>query len=213
MKKVVIVHGLGQTPNDWKQVIEQLDESNEVICPDLFSLVDKQKLSFETLAQSFEFYCSKFDQPIILVGLSLGAVLAFEYANRHPGQVDSLIIIAAPYQMPKKLLKFQNMVFHLMPSKSFSKIKMTKKEMISLCQSMMDLDYSDQLKEIGCPTLVLCGSKDKANYSSCLRISKEIPNSKFSEISFASHEVNKGNPQKTAELINAFLGQDKLKGF
>lgn len=31
MKKVVIVHGLGQTPNDWKQVIEQLDESNETI--------------------------------------------------------------------------------------------------------------------------------------------------------------------------------------
>lgn len=39
------------------------------------------------------------------------------------------------------------------------------------------------------------------------------PEFKIFEISFASHEVNKDNPQKTAELINAFLGQDKLKGF
>lgn len=50
---------------------------------------------------------------------SLGAVLTLNYAIDHPDKVKALVLIAAQYKMPKKLLKVQNMLFHLMPNSAF----------------------------------------------------------------------------------------------
>ena len=48
--------------------------------------------------------CDKENEEIVLCGLSLGAVLTLNYAIDHPDKVKALVLIAAQYKMPKKLL-------------------------------------------------------------------------------------------------------------
>lgn len=45
--------------------------------------------------------CDKFDEPIDWCGLSLGGVLALNYAIERPDKVKSLVLIATPYMIPK----------------------------------------------------------------------------------------------------------------
>ena len=47
--------------------------------------------------------------------------------------------------MPKKLLKFQNMLFRLMPNSMFKQIGFKKADGINLCNTMSELDFSDSL--------------------------------------------------------------------
>ena len=50
-------------------------------------------------------YCGDFSQSLNLCGLSLGAVLALNYAIDFPQRVNSLILIAPQYDMPKFLIE------------------------------------------------------------------------------------------------------------
>lgn len=51
--------------------------------------------------------------------ISLGAMLALDYAIRHGKQVDSLILIGVQYKSPSALIDFQNILFRCMPQKTF----------------------------------------------------------------------------------------------
>ena len=109
--------------------------------------------------------------------------------------------------MPKNLLRFQNMVFRFLPNTAFREMGASKKEIISLCNSMIVLDFMDNLKDIHCRTLILCGKKDKANYAASVQLKEKIATSEFLVVSNAGHEINKDNPNKLGEIINAFLLQ------
>ena len=95
-----------------------------------------------------------FSEPLNLCGLSLGAVLALNYAIDFPQRVKSLILIAPQYDMPKFLLKVQNVLFKFMPESQFKDIGLTKKDFITLTNSMADMDFTSGLENVSCPVLV-----------------------------------------------------------
>lgn len=66
------------------------------------------------------------------------AVLALNYAIDHPDKVKALVLIAAQYKMPRKLLKVQNMLFHLMPNSAFDKMGFKKADVRSYFLSFDD---------------------------------------------------------------------------
>ena len=66
------------------------------------------------------------------------AVLALNYAIDHPDKVKALVLIAAQYKMPRKLLKVQNMLFHLMPNSAFKKMGFKKADFRSYFLSFDD---------------------------------------------------------------------------
>ncbi len=84
-------------------------------------------------------------------GSLLGAVLALNYAIDHPNKVKALVLIAAQYKMPEKLLKFQNMLFRFMPNAMFKQFGFKKADVISLCGTMTELDFRDSLCKVSCP--------------------------------------------------------------
>lgn len=93
-------------------------------------MLEGKSATYKELYSSFSGECDKENKEIVLCGLSLGAVLALNYAIDHPDKVKALVLIAAQYKMPKKLLKVQNMLFHLMPNSAFNKWA-SKKQMLS----------------------------------------------------------------------------------
>ena len=204
--KQVFIHGLGQTANSWEKTISQLNNKENIICPNLADLVQTDEIKYENLFSNFSDLCSQLDKPIDLCGLSLGSVLALNYAIEYPHRVHSLILVAPQYRMPKKLLRFQNVLFRLMPKSMFKSTGFSKSDFIQLCESMMNLDFSSSISNITCPVLVVYGEKDTANKKAAIELSRMLKRGALKEITHSGHEVNIDTPKRLAKLICAFYG-------
>ena len=112
--KFLYLHGLGQKPDSWDRVIKETKVSDSSVCLSLAEMLEDKAATYGELYAAFSEECNKENDEIVLCGLSLGAVLALHYAIDHPNKVKALVLIAAQYKMPEKLLKFQNMLFRFM---------------------------------------------------------------------------------------------------
>ena len=130
--KYLYLHGLGQKPDSWNRVIKETKVSESSVKLSLAEMLEGKSATYKELYLAFSSECDKVNDEIVLCGLSLGAVLALNYAIDHPDKVKALVLIAAQYKMPQKLLKVQNILFHLMPNSAFGKMGF-KKRMLSAC--------------------------------------------------------------------------------
>lgn len=198
--KILFLHGLGQEKKAWNQTIEQLNCGN-IECLDVISN-NKENPSFNSLTEQLELKLIEERNPLIICGLSLGAVLGLELYFRHPEKISGLVLIAPQYKMPKILMDIQNFIFKLMPNRLFFKIGTSKNNMISISSSMRELDYSDKINRISCPVYVVCGSKDKANMKAAIKLNQLLPESSLRFVCNAKHEVNIDKPDELADIIN-----------
>lgn len=203
--KQIYIHGLGQTPSSWNKIVSQLNSAEYSICPNLAELVRGKEATYQNIYSAFSAVCDESGETVNLCGLSLGGVLALNYAIDNPEKVGSLILIATQYKMPKKLLKFQNAIFRFMPKSMFHQMGFKKDDFFKLCNTMMELDFSKSLQKISCPTLVVCGEKDNANKNASIELANLLSNATYQELSGAGHEVNVEAPEILAKVINAFL--------
>lgn len=201
--KTIFLHGLGQTPSDWEKVIRLLP-CLDYDRPNLFDL-GKSRSDYQDILEGLEQRLNSCKEDLCLCGISLGAILALDYALRHKDKVKTIILIAAQYKMPKMILDFQNIVFSLMPEASFKSIGMTKKQTKELIHSMRDLNFGDRLASICCPAQIVCGKKDHANLKASEKLSKLIPNAHLHIISDTGHEVNTLAPDIVADIVKKAL--------
>ena len=131
--KYLYLHGLGQKPDSWNRVIKETKVSESSVNLSLVGMLEGKSVTYKELYSAFSGECDRENEEIVLCGLSLGAVLALNYAIDHPDKVRALVLIAAQYKMPKKLLKVQNILFHLMPNSAFNKMGFKKADVIKLC--------------------------------------------------------------------------------
>ena len=195
----LFLHGLGQTANRWDKTLSALHLPEPVFCPELSHFLEDG--TYEGLYERVCAY-SKPHTDLHLCGLSLGAVLALQYALEH--EVKSLILIAPQYKMPRRLLQMQNIMFHFLPRHMFSQMGLTKEQMIALTRSMERLDFATRLSKLRCPVCILCGEKDAANRKAAEQLAERIPQAQLYRISGAGHEVNVDAPEKLADCIQAF---------
>ena len=130
--------------------------------------------------------------------------MALNYAIDNPEKVKALVLIAAQYKMPARLLKLQNAMFRFMPQSMFQQTGFSKLDFISLCSTMAELDFSDSLGKVSCPVLVICGEKDRANKNASIELANILKHSQFEEIPEAGHEVNLESPEKLAPILQEF---------
>lgn len=169
----ILLHGLGQGPESWDAAARGLE--GKILRPDLFVPVRGGAVSYREIYQAFAGDCQRLGRPLRLCGLSLGGILALQYALEHPEGVEALALIGTPCVMPKGLLWFQNAVFRLLPGRAFRQMGLSKGEVIGLTGSMLDLDFREDLGRVACPALVLCGERDRANRKAALELRAGIP--------------------------------------
>lgn len=131
-------------------------------------------------------------------------MLSLHYAVEHPERVGSLVLIAPQYKMPKRLLQVQNTLFRLMPRAMFRETGFEKAQFLQLCRSMMELDFSSALSGIACPTLVICGDRDRANRQACKDLARLVKRAELRVVEGAGHELNREAPEKLALLLREF---------
>ena len=118
--KNILIHGLGQTEASWSKVENELNNSKiQVEKPNLFDLTKNYHTNYENLYKVFADYCNRFkDNELNLCGISLGGILAIDYANEYPQKVKSLVLIGVPSKVPKILFKVQNIIFKIKSTKA-----------------------------------------------------------------------------------------------
>ena len=117
--KTIFLHGLGQDCKSWERTAAAMGNGGDVYCPSLPDMLLGKEVCYANLYQTLEEYCEPFNEPFCLCGLSLGGILALHYAIAHSDRVAALVLIGTQYQMPKRLLKLQNILFRCMPNAAF----------------------------------------------------------------------------------------------
>ena len=197
--KTVLLHGLGQTAHDWDAVINRA-ALPDIDCPELLALT-KEELTYSAVLAGLENRYADMEEPFRICGLSLGAILALDYAIRHREKVDSLILIGVQIKVPTLLIDIQNRLFRCMPKKVFSDMGVSKENMIRLSHSMRSLDFTHSLEEVRCPVKILCGEKDRANRKASKQLSRLLPQAELHMIPGAGHEINKCAPEAIAKIL------------
>ncbi len=97
----ILLHGLGQSASSWARTTDALQiPADDVLCPELSDWLHSHEPRYNSLYQAFTAYCSGLSQPLDLCGLSLGGILALQYAIESPSRVHSLVLIGAQSSMP-----------------------------------------------------------------------------------------------------------------
>ena len=193
--KFLYLHGLGQKPDSWDRVIKETKVSDSSVCLSLAEMLEDKAATYGELYAAFSGECDKEHDEI---------VLALNYAIDHPNKVKALVLIAAQYKMPEKLLKFQNMLFRFMPNTMFKQFGFKKADVISLCGTMTELDFRDSLCKVSCPALIVCGEKDNANKKASKELVSYLSDSHFHELLKAGHEANIEAPEELAIVLQKF---------
>ena len=204
MATKIFVHGSGHKATSWEKTISYMTDNEDIVCPNLSSILEGKEASYENLYSSFVKYCNEFDGQIHLCGLSLGGILALNFALDFPQKVKTLVLIGTPYKVPKVAFSFQNIIFRFLPKSIFETIAFDKKNTFALGDTMKNLDFSDRVKNIKCPTLILCGKKDSANMKSADYLSQSIRSAELKIIENTGHVVNEENPKALADILNEY---------
>ena len=174
MATKIFVHGSGHKATSWEKTISYMKNNEDIVYPNLSAILEGKEASYENLYSSFVKYCNEIDGQVHLCGLSLGGILALNFALDFPQKVRTLVLIGTPYKVPKVAFSFQNIIFRVLPKSIFETMAFDKKDTFALGNSMKNLDFSHKVKNINCPTLILCGKKDSANIKSAHFLAQNI---------------------------------------
>ena len=83
-----------------------------------------------------------------------------------------------------------------------------KKDTFALGNTMKNLDFSDKVKNIKCPTLILCGKKDSANIKSAHYLAEHINSAELKIIEDTGHIVNEENPKILANILTEYYSMN-----
>ena len=200
----ILIHGSGHKADSWNKVITYMSNDKDILCPNLSEILNGKEASYDNLYSSFVEYCNKLDGKIDLCGLSLGGILALNYAIVYPNKVEKLVLIGTPYRVPKVMFSIQNVIFKFLPKKLFETMAFNKKDTFILGSTMKKIDFSNRVQNIKCPTLVICGEKDSANIKSAHYLTENIKNAKLEIIKNTGHIINEENPKELSKLLIEF---------
>jgi pimeloyl-ACP methyl ester carboxylesterase len=98
---MLFLHGFGSALNQWQENLLPLSQSRAVYALDLVGFggsekaIAPYKVSF-WVEQVYEFWQTFVGEPIVLVGHSLGALVALTAAIAHPDMVQRLVLVTLP---------------------------------------------------------------------------------------------------------------------
>lgn len=211
-RAVVFLPGIGAGVDSWRHQIENLPDGFDVIQPILPGLSDggHAAFSFNAAAQTL---LDELDQRQVarahLCGLSLGAVVATVFAAEHPERVASLIVSAGQVRPPKFLMTMQNAIIRALPARIAAPDGMSKQAMLSVLREVAELDLRNDLAQIGAPTLVMCGAKDRPNLAAAHQLAEGISGAELQIVPGAKHEWNIQLPDEFSRRLNRFLLQQR----
>lgn len=130
---VVFIHGLGDSPSAWDYHIAALpDEFTGVAVevPGVTSGGNGDGFSLDGAARGMVAELDRLGiERAHFVGLSLGAMLAFEVAASYPERISSLTLAAGQVKPPRALMAVQNAIMRFLPARFVAQGSASKEQM------------------------------------------------------------------------------------
>jgi pimeloyl-ACP methyl ester carboxylesterase len=161
--------------------------------------------------------------PAYVVGVSLGAVVALKLALSDPGAVAGLMVSGATVRAPRFGAAVQRAITMTMPLSLTARMSASivkpvdvadrttlvsdirragKRTQLDALREFSLLDLRPALDRIGVPTLVCCGSRDRANLTSARVLAQTIPTATLRIIPDGGHLWNLQQPSLCTQIIN-----------
>ena len=156
---MLFIHGIGNNGDAWKDVITELPDDVRVIAIDLlgfgkspspeWALYDARTQANSVLATYFKL---RIRGKIMIVGHSMGSLVAVEIAKRYPLLVRSLILCSPPFynfdQTKFKLPKTDKALRRLYTSVSNNPDQFVKLTAFAIKYKLLDKSYSVTLENV-----------------------------------------------------------------
>lgn len=202
--KLIFLHGLGQTGQAWEQVIAAFP-TQECVALNLFE-TNHLPENLSDLRDRVVAEIEASHQEVILVGLSLGAMLALSVLEKDLPQLKGVVAVAGQYKMTDNwAYKLQLRLFSLFPRWLFKKQGMDKDNLLVFYRNLAEFDLTAHLRACDTPVLLLCGDKDKVNHKASREMETLLEDTRFELLTGAGHEVNKDQPVLLARHIEQFI--------
>lgn len=112
---IILLHGIGSSLGMWQDVANKLPLSVRVIAVDLLGFGDSPKPTWSTYNAKMQadsiaatLFAKKVVGPLVVVGHSLGALVAVEFAKSYPILTKSLVLVSPPLYQPDRDTKYFN---------------------------------------------------------------------------------------------------------
>ncbi|KAF4397640.1 hypothetical protein G4B88_027380 [Cannabis sativa] len=158
-----------------------------------------------------------------LVGPSLGASVAIDFALHYPEAVKKLVLINASVyaegngilsKLPNTIAYAGASLLKCLPLRLYANMIAFSNISLSTTLDWTNVSYyfgqiTSQIKKVKQKTLVICGEQDQIiSYKETLRLHCELPNSNMRLIPESGHLPHVEKPASVAELIREFVQGD-----
>ena len=225
-KKVILIHGFMVHAGNWVNIAPKLKKNYHVVIPDLPGHGDSpwiKPISLESIGEAMEIFLLEMskDEPVTLVGSSMGGGMAFRFALDYPERVKNLIVINSAgieWEIDKKMLlppdieavanKLQNIVSpDLKIPKFFLKamLKQNTPEIEALFEEAVGNPkyyLDEELPNLKPKTHLLWGIHDGLfPMAVANKLTKMIPNNTLTTFPKSAHVPHNTEPEVVLEYI------------
>ncbi|MFK4148681.1 alpha/beta fold hydrolase [Streptomyces sp. NPDC004065] len=230
---LVFVHGWTADRHRWDHQVEHFSAGRRVVRLDLRGHGESGGAGSRTIEAAAGDVIALLDhlkiERFVLVGHSMGGMIAQTIALAHPERVERLVLVgsisrmtysrgrgllmAASTLVPFKLFVAANIQRAFAPGYPREEIRRhiaasaaTPREVVMTCYSAMRaFDVLDRVGEIRVPTLLVHGYHDiQLPVRQMLRMAKAYPDAEVRVID-AGHEIPLEKPEELTELLDRFL--------
>jgi pimeloyl-ACP methyl ester carboxylesterase len=229
---LVLVHAFGSSGRAWAPQVQGLGGRRRVVTPDLPGHGPAEGPF--TLDRAVASVCAAIDGaggPAHLTGISGGAVVALLTCLEHQPKVRSLVL-SAGIARPPRWFALQRALTQVTPEPLLARMlvrtysggraehaqaaaedfrRCGKATFVRGLRELAGVDLRGRLGEVGVPTLVLCGSRDRANIPLSEDLAAGIPGAELRIVRDATHLWNLQQPQVFNEMIAAFVDRAEVR--
>lgn len=205
---LVLLHGVGQAPMAWEDVVVNLYGTRRLLTPWVPGLrpTEKQLMQIEDAAAKLDTdLMLEGMQQVDVCGLSYGAMVATRLAADFPERVRRLVLIGGQVRPPRALMSLQSGLLKLVSSSKLADSGVSKERLMQAMEVARGTDLTESLTRIQAPTLVVVGGKDVANQSAARALAAGIDGAALRVLSGAGHALNTEAPTELTELLQGFL--------
>lgn len=218
---IMFLHGYAGAAESFEYQINHFAANFRLIVPDLRGhgqsdapytqyTMDEHIADIEAIVQHLHL-----PEKFILVGHSFGGSIAVEYANKHPDQIDKLILIATAGEYP--LPKFIR-IFSRIPTRPLKPLWRFRPRWDAELHVMKRMAFNNLLKwqgwsllrNLSVETLVLTGERDNLFPRHVFEdVGKMIPNAEVYDVGVSKHQVQLERYQAVNRAIERFVGEKR----
>jgi 3-oxoadipate enol-lactonase len=203
---LILLHAAGRGGRSWHAVAPLLADAFTVLTPDLPGFNDAPgPFTVAAAVRHIAELANTQPSPVRLCGLSLGASVALAVAAEHPDLADRVVASAPAIhgaRHPRTVALYRR-------APGWAVRRLTdmpgRAAWLSFVDEIAAIDLTDDLPKITAKTLVLCGSRDRANLPEAKLASDAIPNGAFYLVPHVGHAWPVTQPKLFATVVRPFL--------